>query len=167
MTRPETETGDPSGASGPLGSSRVWMIELPVERPPLTYNRLMGKHWSVVHREKVALVEAGFYLSRSAHPSSTEHGRFSHEPLPRPFPSVVTIELAYWPGNNTVHDPDNMAPTLKYLIDGMRKAGVLADDRGKYVRTALCTVIELADDPEQRTDARMMLIVRELSVINL
>jgi hypothetical protein len=55
-----------------------------------------------------------------------------------------------------------MHPTLKYLVDGMRKAGVFTDDRGRYVRTSSCTVIERDDDHEDRADARMALVVREL-----
>jgi hypothetical protein len=39
---------------------------------------------------------------------------------------------------------------------------VLTDDRGRYVRTSSCTVIERDDDPANRTDARMLLLVREL-----
>lgn len=173
MVRHEGETGDPGGASGPPGSPRVWVLPLPFRTPPLTYNQMMGKHWSAVHGLRRTLLEAGFYLSRARQASCPRHefagpvdipdvlvrpGRM----LPRPFLIPVTVELIYWPGNNTVHDSDNMAPTLKYLVDGLRKSGVLSDDRGKYVRSAICTVIERADDPEDRADARMVLVVREL-----
>jgi hypothetical protein len=81
--------------------------------------------------------------------------------LPRPLLSAVTVELIYWPGNNTVHDSDNIAPTLKYLVDGLRKAGVFVDDRGRYIRSSICTVIERDDDPEKR-DAGMVLVIREV-----
>jgi hypothetical protein len=160
MMQPVDETRDSAG-DGPAESRRSWAISLPFTSPPLTYNEMMGKHWSVVHRAKRELLDAGFYLSRTKHLS----GELSLDPptlLPRPFTRPVTVQLVYWPGNNTVHDPDNLAPTLKYLVDGLRKAGVLTDDRGRYVHTASCTVIERDDDPAGRTDARMLLLVREL-----
>lgn len=159
MVRPD-ETGDPA-ERGAAGSPRVWVIRLPFASPPLTFNELKGKHWSVVNSARSTLNGAGYYLSRTRHPS----GELSLDPptlLPRPFTRPVTVELIYWPGNNTVHDPDNLMPTLKYLVDGMRKAGVFVDDRGRYVRTASCTVIERADDPEDRADARMVLRVSEV-----
>jgi hypothetical protein len=148
------------------------MIRLPYLSPPLTYNQMMGKHWSMVHQAKTHLLEAGFYLSRARHAVMSAHQYAGavdldlspghRESLPRPFLSAVTVELIYWPGNNTVHDADNMAPTLKYIVDGLRKSGVLKDDRGRYVRSATCTVIELNADPDGRTDPRMALVVREV-----
>ena len=150
MTRPESETGSHSLAEhGSARLSRVWQLELPYTSPPLTFNQLNGRHWSATAKVRRGLHETAFYLSRS--------GR-----MPRPVPKPVTIELIYWPGNNTVHDSDGLFVTVKYLVDGLRRAGVLTDDRGRYVRSTICTVIERADDPEDRADARMLLVVREL-----
>lgn len=173
MVRLDGETRDPAGSGDPAGSPRVWVIALPFDSPPLTYNQLMGKHWSVIHPAMRTLNDAGFYLSRTRIPSCALHEyagsvdipgvRFADPGgslLPRPFLSPVTVELIYWPGNNTVHDADNLAPTLKYLVDGLRKAGVFRDDRGRYIRTASCTVIERDDDPDDSPTARMMLVVR-------
>lgn len=151
MARPVDETGETDPGTPPPvpGSPRNWLLELPFQTPPLTFNQLQGKHWSVAHRAKASLHEAAFYLSRAAE-------------MPRPIAGPVTIELIYWPGNNSVHDSDNMMPTLKYLVDGLRKAGVLVDDRGRYVRSTMCTIIERDQDSAQRTDARMALVVRAL-----
>jgi hypothetical protein len=93
------------------------------------------------------LVEAGYYLAR-------------HHKLPRPILSAVTVELIYWPGDNTVHDPDNMGLMLKGLLDGVRQAGALTDDRARFVRSTICTVIERADDPEDQRDARLVLVIQ-------
>jgi hypothetical protein len=147
-------------------------VALPYTSPPLTYNELNGKHWAVVKRARDGLKDAGFYLSRVRHPAVAAYQYAGpvdidlpspmREPLPRPFQRPVTVELIYWPGNNTVHDGDNMHPTLKYLVDGLKLAGVFTDDRGRYVRTSSCTVIERDDDPHDGPDARMVLVVREL-----
>jgi Holliday junction resolvase RusA-like endonuclease len=141
MTRPAIETGE------------TWTLPLPYQRPVLTYNQLNGKHWSTAKAARETLHEAAFYLSRQ------------HK-LPRPFTVPVTIELVYWPGTNRANDADGLGPTLKYLIDGLRKAGVITDDRGRYVRSAICTVIEKDDDPEARAGSRlggrMSLILRSV-----
>jgi hypothetical protein len=142
-----TETARPVGQP-PAGLAR-WRLPLPFVRPLLNLNEMKGKHWSRSVGDYRTLVEAGYYLSR-------------HHKLPRPILSAVTVELIYWPGNNSVHDPDNMAPTLKGLLDGVRKAGVLVDDRGRYVRSAICTVIERADDPTDSAKARMALVIQEI-----
>jgi hypothetical protein len=174
MVRPigETpETDNPAGGQT-AGLSHVWMVTLPFETPPLTYNRMQGKHWGVVHREKTKLIEAGYYLSRTRHavvlaheyagPVDLDLDSSRRLALPRPFARPVTIELLYLPGNNTVHDSDNMAPTLKYLVDGLRRGGALTDDRGRYARSSICTVIERDDDPRHRAGPLMALVVREL-----
>jgi hypothetical protein len=147
-------------------------LALPYVSPPLTYNELNGKHWAVVKRARDGVKDAGFYLSQVRHPVVPAYqyaglvdldlASPTRARLPRPIPGPIVVELVFWPGNNTVHDADNMAPTLKYLVDGLKLAGVLTDDRGRYVRSSICTVIERDDDPADRVDARMVLVVREL-----
>lgn len=149
MVRPESETRDPADGNPAVGSRRGWLLRLPYGKPVISFNQLNGKHWSVTAKVRKGLHETAFYLSRA-------------EKMPRPITCRVEVELTYWPGNNTVHDADGLMPTLKYLVDGLVLAGVLVDDRGRYVRSVTCTVIERADDPEDRADARMVLAVREL-----
>lgn len=147
MARPDPETVSP--ASLEQAGLTHWRLVLPFARPLLNLNEMKGKHWSRSVADYRTLVEAGYYLAR-------------HYKLPRPIMFPVTVELIYWPGNNSVHDPDNMAPTLKGLLDGVRKAGVLVDDRGRYVRSAICTVIERADDPADNPMARMALVIQRI-----
>jgi crossover junction endodeoxyribonuclease RusA len=131
----------------PAGLGREWTISLPYIKPTITMNEMSGKHWSQYLLAKRDLIKAGHYLAR-------------HHKIP--MLNRITVELIFWPGNNTVHDADNIAPTLKALTDGLRRAGVIPDDRGRHVRSATCTVIELDDDPERRRDARLHLVVREV-----
>lgn len=125
----------------------MWEIELPYRTPPLTLNTMTRTHWARMATTVRNLQHAGYYLVK-------------HEDVP-PL-SCLSVELIYWPGTNRVHDADNLVATLKALMDGIKKAGVVPDDRGRYVRSATCTVIERDDDPEHRTDARMVLVLREI-----
>lgn len=139
-----TETQETPAVTRP-GSPGVWVIPLPYVRPPLTLNEHAGKHWGKVRGEIARLQRDAYYLAKS------------HKIPPQ---SRVSVTLIFWPGNNTVHDADNMALTIKPLIDGLRKAGVVPDDRGRHVAQAAMRVIERADDPEDRSDARMALVLR-------
>lgn len=145
MTSRKRETS-PAGDQ-PAGLGREWTIPLPYVGPPITMNEISGKHWSRYLLDRRDLIKSGFYLAR-------------HHKIP--LLSCVTVELIYWPGDNRVHDADNMCPTLKALVDGLRRGGVVPDDRGRHVRSATCTVIELDDDPTGNRAARMALVVREV-----
>jgi crossover junction endodeoxyribonuclease RusA len=127
------------------GSRGVWVLPLPYTSPPLTLNN--RSHWSKVAATAAQLKADAYYLAKAHKVPALER---------------ITVTLIFWPGNNTVHDADNLAATMKPLVDGLRQAGVVADDRGRHVRQAAQRVIERADDPEDRADARMALVVRAL-----
>jgi hypothetical protein len=132
---------------GGVGPTRVWTIPLPYREPPLTLNTVTRMHWGKALPAIKNLQHAGFFLAK-------------HHDVPTL--SCLTVELIYWPGNNRVHDADNLGTMLKALMDGIKKAGVVPDDRGRHVRSAICTVLERDDDPEHRTDPRMVLVLREV-----
>lgn len=49
---------------------------------------------------------------------------------------VATVRLIFGTNRpNQRRDPHNFAPTLKYVIDGLTRAGWWADDDAKHVRT--------------------------------
>jgi crossover junction endodeoxyribonuclease RusA len=130
------------------GRARIWRILLPYKGPLLTLND--KRHWARSWPDVLNLQHSGYFLAK-------HHGV--------PLMSCMTVELIFWPGTNRVHDADNLAPMLKALMDGVKKAGVVPDDRGRHVRSATCTVIERDDDPERRTDPRMVLVIREIEGI--
>lgn len=49
---------------------------------------------------------------------------------PAPTPCTVTFYWRY----STKHDYDNIRFGCKYILDGMKRAGVIPDDNPKYVR---------------------------------
>lgn len=132
---------------GSPGSRSVWVIKLPYTAPPLNMNSSLKLHWSKIHEESQRLQRDAFFLAKA-------------EGIPPQ--QRISVTLVYWPGTNAVHDADNMAMTIKPLIDGLRKAKVVPDDRGRHVMQAALRVIERDDDPEHRADSRMVLVVRAL-----
>jgi hypothetical protein len=140
MVRPASETTRSA-------ESERWHIPLPYQAPPLTLNRMKGKHWGRFAADILNLNESGHYLAK-------------HYKLPRPIPFPVTVELIWWLGNNSIHDADNIVPTLKHLVDGVRMAGALTDDGPRFVRSATCTVIPLDADPGGDHFARMALVIQ-------
>lgn len=88
-----------------------WLIPLSYTRPPLTLNQRM--HWS--HRARV---------SRQIHDEVRIHvARLNVPPLDCP-----TVTLHYTPRDKRRRDADNVVPTSKACVDGLRLCGVLAED---------------------------------------
>ena len=141
MAPPRT---DETPAASPPGSRPVWVIKLPYTAPPLTLNTI-NQHWRKLWEKAKEVKRDAFFLAKA-------------EQIPPQ--QRISVTLVYWPGSNAVHDADNMALTVKPLIDGLRQAGVVPDDRGRHVVQVALRVIERADDPERRSDSRMALVVR-------
>jgi len=57
---------------------------------------------------------------------------------------AAVVELRWLKGDNRRADSDNIAPTLKPCIDGLRAAGVLDDDDASRVRP-FCRVVYRRD----------------------
>lgn len=45
----------------------------------------------------------------------------------------VRIEVLVWKGHASHYDPQNLYPTAKAIVDGLRDAGVLVDDDHRHV----------------------------------
>jgi crossover junction endodeoxyribonuclease RusA len=52
----------------------------------------------------------------------------------------VTIQLHYAPGRGGKHDADNLVATSKPAVDGLRDAGVIADDSTEHITHLMPTV---------------------------
>jgi hypothetical protein len=104
-----------------------WVLWLPWSRPPLSLNRHL--HYMQEHRLKEQLRDATIVLAKQ-------------QRIPRLEAAVV--ELHWLKGDNRRADSDNIAPTLKPCIDGLRAAGVLDDDDASRVRP-LCRVVYRRD----------------------
>lgn len=123
------------------------MLVLPYSTPPLTMNMVLGAAWTR-HRKTVDDVQNSVgWLALQARIPRLERAR---------------VELIYWPGSNRVNDADGLAATLKPLLDGLRRARVIPDDRGKHIIHVGLRVVELADDPTHNPRSRLWLVVHEV-----
>lgn len=92
-------------------SSRHWTLALPFQKPPLTLN--MRLHHMARWRLEQELQTTARVLARA------------HKV---PMCDRISVELHWRPKTRRARDGDNLFATVKPLIDGLRKAGVIADD---------------------------------------
>ena len=125
-----------------------WTLNLPWRTPPLSLNRNL--HHLVQHRIRTELKTAGFALAKQQRV---------------PALGAILAELVYYPGNNRPQDPDNLAPNIKPLIDGLRLAGVIPDDNATHVLRTSQRIIPRRDDPWGAGTGRMHLVITDASVL--
>lgn len=121
-----------------------WAIQMPWPRPPLSLNDRFDR------REKASLTRM---VRNDTHVLA----------LAAKVPELhrVTLGLVWYPGDNKVIDADNIAPTLKAAIDGLRDAHVLVDDSSRYVLTTWQRVVARRDDPFQSNRPRVLLVIHD------
>ena len=73
----------------------------------------------------------------------------------KPVTGPVDIEFA-WTTTNKRKDPDNVSHGAKYVIDGLVKAGILADDSRRVVRSLTHTF-----PPPNRIHPRVVVTLRD------
>jgi hypothetical protein len=126
------------------GQATDWNIQMPWPRPPISLNHRHSPH------ERAS-------LTRMIRDDTNVLARAVRLPkLDR-----VTLGLVWYPGNNQVTDADNIAPTLKAAIDGLRDAKVLTDDNGGHVLTTWQRVVSRRDDPFKSSHSRVLLVVHD------
>lgn len=91
--------------------ARHWTLPLPFQKPPLTLN--MRLHHMARYRLEQRLQGVALVLARSQKIPACER---------------ISVELHWRPSTRRARDGDNLFATIKPLVDGLRKAGVIADD---------------------------------------
>lgn len=126
-----------------------WRLPVPYRRPPLSLN---GRITVPAARNRIVqqVKHAGWVVAR-------------HKKVP-PLQAII-VELLWFKGDNRRADPDNMAPTLKALLDGLVLAGVVPDDSGDRVLSARLSVVLRRQDPYPDSGARMELRIRDASAL--
>lgn len=95
---------------------RSWTIPLPgYTTPPLSLNHRL--HWRAEARIKADLVDIGIVYSRK---------------LAIPALDRFAAVLHYAPRQNRTRDTENIAPTVKPVVDGFCRARGIPDDRAHY-----------------------------------
>lgn len=124
----------------------TWSLVLPYRTPPLTLNRHL--HHMAEHRIKGEVQKAAHLIAR-AH-------RIPHL-------RAITAELVWMKGDNRKADPDNMAPTMKPCLDGVKAAGVIDDDDSDHVLRSSTSIILARNAPYP--GARLVLKIRDMSAL--
>lgn len=106
-------------------AAALWHLHLPWARPPIIANdstsRRQSMHVVASTRDDVAQVARSLKI---------------------PAVTVPVVALLTWyRGSNRVADSDNIAPTLKRCLDGLRLAGVLVDDTPRQVVMTMQRVV--------------------------
>jgi hypothetical protein len=102
----------------------TWTIELPAGLPMLSLNDRLS--WQARYRRSEVLKAAAWAVAKQA----------KIPPLGR-----VSILAEYQPPNRHERDADNPVASVKALIDGCVKAGVLpGDECPRYVTVVSCTI---------------------------
>ena len=94
-----------------LESARNWTLALPYQKPPLTLN--MRLHHMAKWRLEQEIQTAALVLARAQKVPMCER---------------ISVELHWRPKTRRARDGDNLFATIKPLVDGIRKAGVISDD---------------------------------------
>lgn len=126
----------------------TWTVRLPYRRPPLTLNQRL--HHMAEHRIKGELKLATMLVAQS---------------LRIPPLRAITAELVWFKGDNRVADPDNIAPTLKPILDGLKERGVVPDDNANHVFRTSNRIVLRRDDPTPSAGARLEVRIRDMSAL--
>lgn len=99
---------------------RSWRIEFRPGTPLLSSNH--REHWAAAREITAPIKDTAIVLARAAK-------------IPRGLLRVaITAEFRQPPGREcVVREAHNLTPVVKAAIDGIAKAGVIADDADKYV----------------------------------
>ena len=73
----------------------------------------------------------------------------------------VQLGLVWYPGKRIVCDSDNLAPTLKAAIDGLRDIKALVADDGSVVLRTWQRAIPRHMDPQDGTTPRVLLVCED------
>lgn len=126
-----------------------WLLYLPFRRPPLAGNSRWA-HPVQERRVQGDVQKAAWALARNKRIPALQ---------------AVIVELVWYPGRNGKYDSDNIAPTLKPLLDGLVKAKVLPDDNSERVLRASTRVVIRRNDPYDSGTPRMVLHIQDASVL--
>ena len=110
-------------------------IRLPWIKPPLSLNQRL--HWAERNRITDEVRQTVGWLAREQRQVRRVKRR---EHLSWPVTPPVTVELVWTVTDRIRRDTDNPGPTIKSAIDGLRDAGLLADDDSETVLWSRCRI---------------------------
>lgn len=131
-----------------------WAIKMPFDRPPLSLNDRFASY----HQER-SLQQSVAHDVCAVTRQAIKAGTFPAE-LHR-----VAVELVYYPSNNGRRDADNIAATLKPVLDGLVDAKVIPDDKAEHVVLTSQRIVLRRDDPYSRAESECWMIVKDATMM--
>lgn len=124
-------------------TDRCWHLTLPYTKPPLSLND--RSHWAAKARTTKAIRHAVTVLARAKRVPACDR---------------IAVELHYQQKVARPVDGDNLIATVKPCVDGLRDAGVIADDDTS--RVVHHNPVVHTPEPGQR-HGLVWLVVRDVS----
>lgn len=130
-----------------------WVIKMPFLRPPLSLNDRFASY----HQERALQQNVAHDVSIVARAAMKAGKLFA---CPR-----ITVELIYYPANNGRRDADNIAATLKPVLDGLVDARVIPDDKAEHVVQTSQRIVLKRDDPHARGESECWVVVTDATTL--
>src|SRR5688572_3394619 len=127
-----------------------WVIKMPFLRPPLSLNDRFASY----HQERSLQKNIAHDVSIVAR-RAIKDGALAAD-LQR-----IAVELIYYPSNNGRRDADNIAATLKPILDGHVDAKVIPDDKAEHVVRTSQRIVLARDDPYARRESECWIVVTD------
>jgi hypothetical protein len=131
---------------------RTWTIELPAGTPILTANHRMNRY--AAQRRINDLQDVAIQLALLHQLPAIGYATVLAQYNPPPRRMKDRHPLA----SDRIEDSENLQPTAKALVDGLRKAGVWPSDSRKYVRHVTCEVL-----PETHPRGQVTVTITEVT----
>lgn len=129
---------------------RQWKLRLLVDRPTITANAQRKMHWAQLRELQNDLKLITLLSAKQAH-------------LPPLRLEKASVELVYYPGNNRKMDADNIAPSLKPIIDCLVGYGVVPDDNSRHIVRASQSIVSRHEDSEYSKEPRLYVVITDES----
>lgn len=124
---------------------RSWEVALP---PGMELLSLNGReHWAARNRTFQSLKKAAWAMLVNARIPALE---------------LVTVRVVYEPPDRRPRDPDNLAATVKPLVDAVVAARIIPDDTSAHVAWAHAEI-----SGEVRRPSRLRIIITEVAAPDL
>lgn len=117
---------------------RTFRLDLPIENPMNLNHR---QHYMVAAKQRAEIVNITIWMCRA----------YKIPPMRK-----IKVTMHYIPKVNRRRDDDNLVATMKPLVDGLVKAGVIPDDTREYVERSMPVI-----DPKDRAATRRIYVIIE------
>lgn len=129
-----------------------WLLKMAFTRPPLSLNDRFANYHQERSLQKGVAHDVTAVALKAIKDGALPAGLLR-----------VAVELIYYPANNGRRDADNIAATLKPIMDGLVDAKVIPDDKAEHVVRTSQRIVLARDDPYARRESECWIVVTDAS----